>query len=159
MLEAAADLVLHGGRVLTLDQRSTVAAALAVSGDRILAVGRDADVLDRARPDARHIDLCGRVVIPGLLDAHAHLDREGLKRVWPSLAGARSIDDVLQRIEALARETEPGQWILTMPIGEPPEYLDVPNNLRERRFPDRWELDRVSPPPPVYIRAIWGFWR
>ena len=97
--------------------------------------------------------------MPGLIDAHTHLDREGLKSVFPSLAGATSIDDVLQRIEDLARATEPGEWIVTMPIGEPPEYLDVPNNLRERRFPTRWELDRVSPRHPVYIRAPWGYWR
>ena len=154
---AAADLVLHGGRVLTLDPRATVAEAIAVAGDRIVAVGRDVEILPLARE--RRIDLRGRTVIPGLIDAHAHLDREGLKGAYPSLAGAASIDDVLQRIEALARETEPGAWIMTMPIGEPPEYRDVPNNLRERRFPTRWELDRVSPRHPVYIRALWGYWR
>jgi hypothetical protein len=157
--DATADVVLHGGRVLTLDPRSSVAEAIAIAGDRILAVGRDTDMLLLARPDARRLDLRGRAVIPGLIDAHAHLDREGLKRVYPSLAGATSIDDVLQRIEVLARDTEPGEWVVTMPIGEPPEYLDVPNNLRERRFPTRWELDRVSPRHPVYIRALWGYWR
>ena len=152
-----ADLVLHGGRVLTLDARSTVGEAIALAGDRILSVGRDAEILPLA--GTHRIDLRGRTLIPGLIDAHAHLDREGLKGVYPSLAGATSIDDVLQRIEALARETEPGAWIVTMPIGEPPEYRDVPNNLRERRFPTRWELDRVAPDHPVYIRAIWGYWR
>jgi predicted amidohydrolase YtcJ len=154
---APADLVLHGGRVLTLDARSTVAEAIAIAGDRILAVGRDPEILPLAGD--RRIDLRGRTVIPGLIDAHAHLDREGLKGVYPTLAGATSIDDVLQRIEALARDTEPGEWIVTMPIGEPPEYREVPNNLRERRFPTRWELDRVSPRHPVYIRALWGYWR
>jgi predicted amidohydrolase YtcJ len=154
-----ADLVLHGGRIITLDARSTIAEAIAIAGDRILAVGRDADVLPAAEAGARRIDLRRRAVIPGLIDAHAHLDREGLKSVYPSLAGAASIDDVLQRIEALARDTEPGEWIVTMPIGEPPEYRDVPNNLRERRFPTRWELDRVAPRHPVYIRALWGYWR
>ena len=151
--------MLHGGRVVTLDARSSVADAIAIAGDRILAVGRDADVLGLARPDARRLDLRGRTVIPGLIDAHAHLDREGLKSAYPSLAGAASIDDVLQRIEALTRETPPGEWIVTMPIGEPPEYRDVPGNLREQRFPTRWELDRVSPRHPVFIRPLWGYWR
>ena len=155
----AADLVLHGGRVITLDARSTVAEAIAIAGDRILAVGRDADIRALAGPAARVVDLGGRAVVPGLIDAHAHLDREGLKAAYPSLAGAASIDDVLQRIEALARETPPGEWIVTMPIGEPPEYRDVPNNLRERRFPTRFELDRVSPRHPVYIRSLWGYLR
>jgi predicted amidohydrolase YtcJ len=153
----ATDLVLHGGQVLTLDSRSTVGEAIAISSDRILAVGADAEILPMAGD--RRVDLRGRTVIPGLIDAHAHLDREGLKGIYPSLAGATSIDDILQRIEALARDAEPGAWIVTMPIGEPPEYRDVPNNLRERRFPTRWELDRVSPRHPVYIRALWGYWR
>lgn len=159
MSQNSASLVLHGGRVISLDARSTIAEAIAVAGDRILAIGRDADMLPLARPDARRIDLRGRAVIPGLVDAHAHMDREGLKAIYPSLAGAASIDDVLQRIEALAHETPPGEWIVTMPIGEPPEYRDVPNNLRERRFPTRWELDRVSPRHPVFIRPLWGYWR
>jgi predicted amidohydrolase YtcJ len=156
---SVADLILHGGRIVTLDSESRVAEAIAIAGDRILAVGADAEIVPLARADTRRVDLRGRTVIPGLIDAHAHLDREGLKEVFPSLAGATSIDDVLQRIEALARDTEPGQWIVTMPIGEPPEYLDVPNNLREGRFPTRWDLDRVAPRHPVYIRSLWGYWR
>lgn len=158
-MSAAADLVLHGGRVLTVDPRFTVAEAVAVAGDRILAVGRDAEILPLARPDARRVDLRGRAVLPGLIDAHAHMDREGLKRVCPSLAGARSIDDVLQRIEALVKAAEPGAWIVTMPLGDPPSYFDVPQDLRERRFPTRHDLDRVAPKNPVYIRSIWGYWR
>jgi predicted amidohydrolase YtcJ len=153
------DLVLHNGRVLTLDARSTVAEALAIAGDRIIAVGPDALVLPLAGPRTRRVDLAGRTAVPGLIDAHAHLDREGLKGLYPSLAGATSIDDVLQRVETLVKATEPGEWIVTMPLGEPPEYLGVPDNLRERRFPTRWELDRVSPRHPVYIRALWGYWR
>src|SRR5213078_2500739 len=58
-----------------------------------------------------------------------------------------------------SRARRRGEWIVTMPIGEPPEYRDVPNNLRERRFPTRWELDRVSPRHPVYVRSLWGYWR
>ena len=98
-------------------------------------------------------------VVPGLIDAHAHMDREGLKDIYPSLAGARSIDDVLEMIRALVAGAEPGEWIVTMPIGDPPSYWDTPNNLKEKRFPDRRDLDRVAPDNPVYIRAIRGFWR
>src|SRR3990170_341115 len=105
-----ADLVLYGGTILTLDRSARVAQALAVAG---------------------------RTVVPGLIDAHAHLDREGLKALGPSLGGARSIDDVLQKIEALVRAAAPGQWIVTMPLGDPPYYFDVPDVLRERRFPTR----------------------
>jgi len=87
------------------------------------------------------------------------MDREGLKLKWPSLAGARSIDDILQIVEGQVRGAAPGEWIVTMPIGEPPLYEGVPDNLVERRWPTRHDLDRVAPDHPVYIRAIWGHWR
>jgi predicted amidohydrolase YtcJ len=124
-----ADLVLRGGKVVTLDRRSSIAQAVAVVGDRIAAVGRDADVRPFAGPATRVVDLAGRAVVPGLVDGHAHMDREGLKAVGPSLAGARSIDDVLQRIEALVRAAAPGEWIVTMPIGDPPFYGSSPESV------------------------------
>src|SRR5262249_12078225 len=80
----------------------------------------------------------------------------GLKLLCPSLAGARSIDDVLQRIEVLVKAAAPGDWIVTMPLGDPPYYLDIPGNLREKRFPTRRDLDRAAPRNPVYVRLIWG---
>lgn len=154
-----ADLVLRNAKVITCDARSTIAQAVAVAGDRILCVGAEAQLGPCADAATRRVDLQGKTVVPGLIDGHAHMDREGLKDVYPSLAGARSIDDVLQRIEALVEEAEPGAWIVTMPLGDPPYYWDVPNNLKEKRFPTRRDLDRVSPRNPVYIRSIWGFWR
>jgi hypothetical protein len=98
-------------------------------------------------------------VIPGLVDGHAHLDREGLKSVFPSLGKVRCIDHIKQRIKALADQARPGEWIVTMPIGDPPTYFDVPGILQENRFPTRHDLDEVAPNNPVYIRSIWGFWR
>lgn len=154
-----ADLVLSGGKVITVDPAFAIAEALAVTGDRIAAVGGVDDVRPFVGSHTRVVDLRGRAVVPGLIDGHAHMDREGLKAVYPSLAGARSIDDVLQRIEALVRQAEPGAWIVTMPLGDPPYYWDVPALLKEQRFPTRWDLDRVAPRNPVYIRAIWGYWR
>ena len=152
-------LVLYGGNVVTLDPALPAAEAVAISGDRIAEVGANRDIRRLAGADTRLVDLAGRTVVPGLVDAHAHMDREGLKLLCPSLAGARSIDDVLQRIEPLVKAAAPGDWIVTMPLGDPPYYLDVPGNLRERRFPTRHDLDRVAPRNPVYIRSIWGYWR
>src|SRR5205823_6530101 len=143
----------------TLDPAFRVAEAVAIAGDRVAAVGASAELLALAAPNTHRVGLGGRAVVPGLVDAHAHMDREGLKAVCPSLAGAASIDDVLQRVEALVRATAPDEWIVTMPLGDPPYYFDVPTNLKEGRFPTRWELDRVAPRNPVYIRAIWGYWR
>jgi len=79
--------------------------------------------------------------------------------VFPSLGRVRSIRDIQDRIAELARGKRPGEWIVTMPIGDPPYYFDVPEILAEKRWPTRQELDVAAPDNPVYIRAIWGFWR
>src|SRR5262249_51717791 len=88
-----------------------------------------------------------------LIDAHAHLDREGLKPVFPSLAGCRTTEEVVARVAALATTAKPGEWVVTMPLGSPPQYRDAPPP------PDRAMLDRAAPENPVYIRPIWGYWR
>jgi len=152
-------LILFGGNIVCLDPALRVAEAVAITGERIAEVGTTADLRQLAGNTTRLVDLHGRTVVPGLVDAHAHMDREGLKSLYPSLAGARSIDDVLQQIEPLVKAAAPGEWIVTMPLGDPPYYFDVPGQLREQRFPTRRDLDRVAPLNPVYIRSIWGYWR
>ncbi|MSQ53381.1 MAG: amidohydrolase [Betaproteobacteria bacterium] len=153
-----ADIVLHNGKILTVDAKFSVAQAVAVKSGAILAVGRNAEVLRTAGPATRRIDLAGATVVPGLFDGHAHMDREGLKYLYPSLEGARSIDDILQKVAAEVKKAKPGEWVVTMPVGDPPYYQNVPGILKENRLPTRWELDTVSPDNPVYIRGIWGFW-
>jgi predicted amidohydrolase YtcJ len=110
-------------------------------------------------PATRIVDLNGKTVIPGIVDGHAHMDREALRDVFPSLGRVRSIRDIQDRIAELARGKAPGDWIVTMPIGDPPYYFDVPEGLAERRWPTRQELDAAAPNNPVYIRSIWGYWR
>jgi predicted amidohydrolase YtcJ len=152
-------LVLHNGKIITVDARFSIAQAIALSNGRIEAVGSNADIAPLVDEHTRVIELNGRAVIPGLIDAHAHMDREGLKEALPSMAGVRSIDDILQRIEALVHDRKPGEWIVTMPLGEPPEFEGMPELLRERHFPTRHDLDRVAPDNPVFIRPGWGYWR
>lgn len=153
------DLIISNAKVATLDAADTVAEAVAVTGEYITAVGKSADIAALADPDTQRIDVGGNLVVPGLIDGHAHMDREGLKETLPSFAGCRSIKDVCDRISDLAARTPKGEWIVTMPIGEPPFYEGVPGSLAEGRFPNRDDLDRAAPDHPVYIRAIWGHWR
>lgn len=157
--DGLATLALTGGKVLTVNECDEVAEAVAIRGDRIVAVGSDAAISAYIGPDTTRIDLAGRTVVPGLIDGHAHMDREGLKSVLPSLAGVGSIDDILQRIAAEVGKAEPGDWIVMNPIGEPPEFGGYPEALAEGRYPTRTELDSVSPDNPVFIRPIWGYWR
>jgi len=154
----SADTVFTGGHVLTFDDASTVAEAIAVVGDRITAVGTDPAVLALAGPDCRVIPLSGRTVIPGIIDAHAHMEREGLKQLRLSLAGLTTVDEILARIATEAARTPKGQWIVTMPVGEPPYYFGGPDALAEKRMPDRHELDRAAPDHPVCISGVFGNW-
>ena len=153
------DTLIRNAKVITCDATDRIARAVAVHDGRIMAVGTDDELAPLADGATRVIDAGGRAVIPGLIDAQVHMDREGLKGVFPSLAGCRSVADVLDRVRELARAAGPGEWVVTMPIGEPPYYFDVPDNLAEKRFPTRQELDRAAPDNPVYIRPIWGYWR
>jgi predicted amidohydrolase YtcJ len=132
---------------------------MAIAGDRFFAIGNDDELRGLAGPGTQIIDLAGAPVLPGLIDGHAHMDREGLKQSLPSLAAAISISDILEIIRGLVAASQPGQWIVTMPIGTPPAYEDAPGCLAEGRFPTRQELDSVAPDNPVYIRSIWGYWR
>ena len=106
--------------------------AIAIGKDRILAVGQNSAVDPLIGPRTQVIELGGRTVIPGFNDTHAHMEREGLKRIRLSLSGARSVADIVSRISARARELPPGEWIVTMPIGDPPFFRNVPECLAEK---------------------------
>src|SRR5262245_29795070 len=145
------DTILTGGRVLTFDDASSVMEAIAIRGNRIAAVGSNQDVQALAGPGTIVIPLRRRTVIPGIIDAHAHMEREGLKQLRVSLSGLSSIGEILERITTEARQRPKGQWIVTMPVGEPPFYFGGPETLAEKRMPDRHELDRAAPDNPVCI--------
>jgi Amidohydrolase family len=148
-----ADLVLTNGKIITVDRAFTITDSIAVAGNRIVAVGPREAMAQFTAPATRVVDLKGKAVMPGLVDGHAHMDREGLKSIFPALGPVRSIRDIQDRIAELARSRAPGEWIVTMPIGDPPFYFDVPDTLAEKRWPTRQELDAAAPNNPVFIRS------
>lgn len=146
------------GQVLTLDDAGTRAEGVAVAEGKIIATGNRQALLELRGPQTALRDFPGATLIPGFNDAHAHMDSIGTRLLRPSLEGARSIADVLAKIQALVRSTPRGQWIVTMPVGLPPYYFDAPATLQEGRLPNRYELDSVAPHHPVYISAPGGYW-
>src|SRR5215207_3110462 len=106
----AADLILTGGNLVTLNDASPRAAAMAVRGDRIFTVGDDREILAFAGPETRRVDLAGKTVTPGFIDSHIHLlwfGRQLLREA--DLVGSTSVDDVLFRLSGLAGRSE--GWI------------------------------------------------
>jgi predicted amidohydrolase YtcJ len=156
--DARPDTVIFNAQVLTVDVAGSAAQALAVKGNRVAAVGSSDHILRLAGPKTRRLDVGGRTVVPGFIDTHAHLDREGLRRAYPDLQACRSIADVQEVVRRAAAGTPPGEWIVLLPPGQPPYHMAPEQSLAERRFPNRHELDAVAPDNPVWIRSIWGLW-
>jgi len=144
------DTALVNGKIITLDQRSTIAEALAVRDGTIIAVGRSADIRDLAGPATRIIDLGGRTVIPGLIDSHMHAIRAALFYATEvNWIGARSIPEAMARIAAAARAARPGQWIIVAGGWTEQQFA-------ERRRPTQAELMAAAPDHPVYIQLFYS---
>jgi len=145
------DLILHRGVVHTVDGQDRIAEAIAVAGGRIVAVGDSAQVLQLAGPATRVVDLEGRAVVPGFVDAHPHLDSVGARLIKPAFERPVAIGQVLDVIRDEVARRATGEWIVCNPIAEEPDALRYPQQLREGRWPTRNDLDPVSPDHPVYI--------
>src|SRR5437764_10768022 len=110
-----ADLILSNGKIITVDERFTIAQAVAIKGDRIVAVGANADIVRLAGPNTRRIDLRGRSVIPGLIDNHMHLLRAGATWQWEvRWDGIASRKEALDLLRARAKAVKPGEWVYNL---------------------------------------------
>lgn len=158
------DLILHNGHVITLDPSSRIVEGLAVKAGKIVAVGASAEVRQGEGPNTECIDLEGKTCVPGFFDAHAHMDREGLKSQGGiRIKGQDSIKDIIDVVAKAASHTPTGEWIITMPMELSREnhldrYISSETQLKEGRYPTRHDLDVVAPKHPVYIRSVWGWW-
>jgi predicted amidohydrolase YtcJ len=138
-----ADLILFGGRIYTMDQAVPLASALAVRGGRIIAVGDHDAVRDLGGPETEHINLKGRIALPGFTDAHLHLLEYGLSLTGVQLDGLDSSAKVVSAVAERARHTPAGEWIRG--------YGWNRNLWPGCPFPTKHELDPVSPDNPVYL--------
>jgi len=148
-LNDARPMLYVGGPVVTVDPANRIAEALLVRGDRIAAVGTEADVRAAAPAWSREVDLAGRALLPGFIDAHGHFPGSGIVAVEvdlnsPPIGDVEDLEDLADRLARKAAETAAGDWI----VGR--GYDDT--LLAERRHPTRDDLDRVSRDHPI---AIW----
>ena len=143
-MSPAADRVFYNGSVHAMDDARTVATAIALAGERVLATGDDVEMRSLAAPGAEAVNLRGRTVIPGLIDSHNHMLSTGLNAEHVDLSSARTIGDVLSAIGRRAAQTD-GSWVVTSSRWHETQ-------LAEQRFPTGDELDGVVPGIPVLIR-------
>ena len=124
------------------------ADSLLVEDDKIVAVGREDRLRRIARPCVEIFDAGGKLVIPGLTDAHMHLLSYARTKEWIDLKGAKSIDEIKRLVKSKAADKRPGEWILGR--GWDQDKLD------EKRMPTRWDLDEVAPNNPVLLVRVCG---
>lgn len=139
------DLVLFNGQIITVDEDFNIKEALAIKNGKVTFVGRTSDMRSRLLSASQEIDLKGLTVIPGIIDSHIHMMAIGLEQMKVSLAETQTIFDVLDTIETECKKVGPGGWVVTSQIDF------TPGQLKEKRLPNRWELDRVSLKNPVML--------
>lgn len=149
-----ATLVLRNGKVVTVDESRPDAQAIAVRGDRIAAVGSNADIQRYIGPATRVIDLTGRLAIPGLIESHGHFMNFGLSKMTLDLLDVKSWDDIVSMVAAAARQAKPGEWILGRGWHQE-KWTSVPQPNVEG-FPFHEALSKVSPDNPVMLTHASG---
>jgi predicted amidohydrolase YtcJ len=151
---APADLVLLDGRIATVDEARPEAQALAVVGDRIVAVGTTDEIRRHVGPNTRVIDLQGRFAMPGFIEGHGHFMGLGQALTVLDLATPRNWDEIVALVADAARRAEPGDWILGRGWHQE-KWEPRPANTVDG-VPLHHELSRVSPDNPVILTHASG---
>ena len=140
--QIAADVIIHNGKLVTVNDEFDIAEALAVLDGKILAVGTDAEMMALRGPTTRMIDLDGRTALPGFYDNHHHIgtgNGDPNEQDWNTL---KTKTEVLQAVRQRASEIPAGQWV----------YGNLQNEtIMQQEVPNRWELDKAVPDHPVFL--------
>ncbi len=144
----APDLILVNAIIHTVDDENPTANAVAISGGRFIAVGNDDAIRALAGPSTSVEDLGRAAVVPGLIDAHNHLQATGRMLREVQLYDTRAMSEIVERVAARVRERSNGEWVVGRGWDE--------SLLAERRHPTRHDLDAVSPNSPVVIHRVWN---
>jgi predicted amidohydrolase YtcJ len=146
MPERADTMYVHC-RIYTMDADNTVAEAMAIANDKIVGVGTT-EYIERKFKAKKIVDLGGKTVLPGLIDAHCHLFGLGLARMTVDLLGTQSEDDALERIARHVNISKPGQWIRGRGWDQ--------NEWQTKSFPTKKLLDKITPNNPAYFVRVDG---
>lgn len=137
-----ADLVIHNANIITVDSRFSFAKAMAIRGDRIVALGTDSDILHYAPKTAKIIDAKGKTILPGIYDSHVHSYRASVSELGGGAPIIHSIVEAQAWIRNQARTKASGSWIILERV--------YASRLKEQRLPTKAELDAAAPDHPVH---------
>lgn len=140
------DIILYNGKIYTMRNKFETFEAIAVKGDKVISIGSNKEVQRLHGSKTIEIDLGGKVVLPGLIDTHTHLETIAEGMINVNLKGARNISQVLKTIEENVPD-DPSQWIVS-------SFWHPFAQLREKRLPTRSEIDKVSRNNPVLLLTV-----
>lgn len=142
---AEADLILHHGKIVTVDKAFSIHEAIAVKDGIIVATGTNDQVMKLGGDKTERIDLAGKMVLPGLMDSHTHPTGAAMFEYDHEIPMMESIADVLAYVKKRTAVLDEGEWIFVSQV-----FI---TRLKERRYPTRDELDSVAPKHPVMFRT------
>ncbi len=141
-------MIITNGKILTVDANFTIAEAMAIKDDKILAVGTNGEIKKLAGRDSKIIDARGKTIIPGIIDAHQHPEMASLSEIEDLIPDVHSIGELLDWIRSETATKQEGEWIIF-----PKMFF---TRLTELRQPSLSELDRVAPLHPVFLNGSFG---
>lgn len=149
-----ADLILDNGNVYTVDESQPLAEAVAVKGDRILAVGSSAEMEAFRTPETEVVDLEGQFVMPGFIEGHGHFWGIGQGLMTLNFMSTKSWDEVVSMVAEKAARAEPGEWIIGRGWHQE-KWIETPTP-QVLGYPYHYDLSAVSPDNPVMLRHASG---
>lgn len=149
-----ADLVLKNGKVVTVDAQRPEAEAVAIAGDKILAVGRNADIEGYIGDNTRVLDLDGKPAVPGFIEGHGHYLSLGHAKMVLDLTKVKNWDEIVTMVAQAVEKARPGEWIFGR--GWHQEKWDRQPHITVDGVPTHESLSRVSPKNPVYLTHASG---
>ena len=144
------DQIFFNGKIITVDDYFSIQEAVAVSGDRILAVGSNADINALAGSQTKNINLEGRTVVPGLIDNHNHVVRA--TEYWPNdsrLDGVTSRAEALNILKAKASTLPAGEWLMSLGGWQESQFVDSKDDFTLA------ELDSIASDRPVFLQSVY----
>lgn len=141
-----ADIVFYNGHVITVDDKFNIASALAIKDDTIVKIGNISDIENMISVKTQVIDLKDRVLLPGFIDSHVHFTQTGLDEMALDARDFSNLDDFYEGLRQYAVGFQQDDWVISTAFDE--------SKVKEKKLPDRWELDRLGVNNPIFISRV-----